>query len=169
MSNEFKVDVELRRSEVFWYNLSHIRWIVYADIIGLVAFFVMVYQSFTHPDPGIRDLLGTVSIWVAIALAIGLSQPFVIFMQVFWPNSPAFESLRVKRSYLIDLEGIGIRSMGLEAKKKWNEIVKIQKIRNIILIYTGKKKAYVIPKRCFADIKLWDEFIRFLLKAISSK
>jgi len=164
MSEDYEFEVALTRSEVARYNLYHIRWLIILDIIGLGLFLYIAYSSFYHPDPDTRDLLRTVSIWAAIALAFGLSQPFIIILQIYIFKTAGRESLMAKRIYSFSDFGIHISSMGKKAWKKWADIREIKNIGNILLIFTAPKLAYVIPRRCLGSKKEWRRFIGFIFE-----
>jgi len=168
MKDPYKIDVELRKSEVIRYNFSHIRWIILADTVGLGIFIFITYLSFAHPEPGTRDLLQTLSIWAAVALAIGLAQPFVVLLQVLFAKPEAMQKITAERSYNFTDEGIEIESLGRTAIKIWGEIKRIKILSGLLLIYTGKKVAYVIPKRCFKNTEKWRSFLSFIKEKIKS-
>jgi len=163
---EFKIDVNLKRSEVIWYNLNHIKALLIADLIGFIIFVYLVYSSFTHPQPETRDLFETLSIWVAVGLVIGFSQPMIVLLQVLLAKSPALENLMAQRSYIFKDDSIEIGSLGRKAVKKWGDIVKISRTLNLVLIFTSKKMAYVIPRRCFANKTEWRRFNIYLREMI---
>ena len=162
MTDEFEIEVSLKRSEVVRYNFYHIRWIIAADIVGIGIFLYLVIGSFYHPEPSTRDLLGTVSIWAAVALAIGLSQPLIVLLQIYIFKSDSFSDFMARRTYGFTDRGIRISSQGRNAEKKWVAIRNIKNTDGLLLIYTSPKLAYVIPRRCFATGYEWSEFKRFL-------
>ncbi len=164
MSEDYEVEVALTRSEVARYNFYHIRWLIILDIIGLGVFLYIVYTSFFHPDPENRELFRTISIWAAIALAIGLSQPFIIILQIYLSGAGKSGSLMAKRTYRFSDFGIDIGSMGKRAQKKWADVRGIKNIGNILLIFTSPKLAYVIPRRCLGSKREWSRFIRFIFE-----
>ena len=169
MAEDYSVEVALTRSEVARYNLFHIRWLIILDIIGLGAFLYITYVSFSHPDIETRDILSTISIWAAIALAVGLSQPLIIFMQIYVFKSAGINNLMAKRSYSFSDFGICIDSMGRKAQKRWADIEGIKNAGSILLIFTGPKLAYVIPRRCFDSGREWGKFMRFIFSRIKGK
>jgi len=162
MNETFKIDVELKKNEVIRYNLSHILRLIIADVIGFLFFIYITYLSFAHPESSTRDLLETVSIWLAVALAIGLSQPLVIILQVLLAKTEIMRKMVAERSYLFSDNGIEIRSQGQNAVKIWDDIIRVRKLTGLLLIYTGKKAAYVIPKRCFNNTEKWRSFIKYV-------
>jgi hypothetical protein len=162
MAGDFEIEVSLKKSEVVRYNFFHIRWIIAADIIGMGIFLYLVYGSFYHPESGARELLGTLSVWAAVVLAFGLSQPLIIILQIYIFKSRAFADFMARRIYDFSDSGIRVNSRGKNAEKKWVAIKGIKNTDGLLLIYTAPRLAYVIPRRCFESRKRWFEFIRFL-------
>lgn len=169
MSESYQIDVELRKSEVIWYNFGHIRWLIIIDLIGLLIFICIAYLSFTHPESATRELLETLSIWIAVALAIGFTQPLVVVLQVLFAKPEILRKMTVLRSYLFSDKGIEIYSLGKQAVKIWDDITNVRNMNGLLLIYTGKKAAYVIPKRCLPDKKMWSLFVRYVIGQIKSR
>jgi hypothetical protein len=169
MAEDYNIEVALTKSEVARYNLYHIRWLIILDIIGLGIFLYITYVSFSHPDIETRDLLSTISIWAAIALAVGLSQPMIIIFQIYVFKSAAINNLMANRSYSFSDFGIHIISMGKKAQKRWIDIREIKNAGSILLIFTSPKLAYVIPRRCFDSKYEWGKFINFLFTRIKGK
>ena len=146
MAIDYKIDVVLTKSEVARYNLYHIRWLIILDIIGLGVFFYLAFASFTYPDFETRELLSSITIWAAIALAVGMSQPLIIILQIYVFKTAAIGNLVAKRSYSFSDIGIHIDSMGKQAQKKWNEINAIRKTGNILMIFTSPHAARRMKK-----------------------
>lgn len=169
MAEDYSIDVALTKSEVARYNLYHIRWLIILDIIGLGVFLYITYASFSYPDIETRNLLGTISIWAAIALAVGFSQPLMIILQIYVFKSAATKNFMAKRSYSFSDSGIHIDSMGKKAQKRWIDIKEIRNTGNILLIFTSPKLAYVIPRRCFESRYEWGKFIKFIFTRIRGK
>jgi len=169
MAVDYKVDVALTKSEVARYNLYHIRWLIILDIIGLGVFLYLAYASFSYPNVETRELLSTITIWAAIALAVGMSQPLIIILQIYVFKTAAIGNLVAKRSYSFSELGIQINSMGKQAQKRWNEIKEIRKAGDILMIFTGPKLAYIIPRRCFRSRVEWRRFLRFLFARTDGK
>jgi hypothetical protein len=166
MPEKIEIDVTLTRSEIARYNFYHIRWLLTLDILGLIGLLVITYASMFHPEPHIRDLLGSLVIWAVLILAIGLSQPFILFLQIFVLKNPAMISQTAKRVYMFSDDGIRISSGGRLATTPWSKITALKDIGRLILIFTGAKLAYVIPKRCFSSDDQRKTFIGFLLQKI---
>lgn len=166
MSTDYEIEVTLTKSEVARYNLYHIRWLIILDILGFGIFLYIVYASFFHPDPGTREMLRTISIWTAIALAIGLSQPFIIIFQIYLTGKGRSHSLMARRDYRFSEFGIHISSMGKKAQKAWVDIQETRNIGNILLIFTSPKLAYVIPRRCLGSKGEWNRFKKFIFERV---
>ena len=169
MAEDYRVDIALTKSEVIRYNFYHIRWLIILDIIGLGIFLYIVFGSYYHPDPETRQLLRTVSIWAAIALAVGLSQPLIILLQVYLSGAGKSESLVGRRNYSFSDAGIRIASDDKTAWKEWEDIMRVKNTGNILLIFTSPKLAYVIPRRCFKSKYEWRKFIKYILEQTKMK
>ena len=169
MAEAYRVDVALTRLEVVRYNFFHIKWLLLIDIIGLGIFFYIVYASFSYPNSETREILRTISIWAAIALAVGFSQPLIIILQVFLSKTGKSEDLYGKRVYSFSDSGILIDSEDRTAEKDWSEILKVKRAAGILLIFTAPKLAYVIPRRCFETPAEWRGFIEYVYSHINRK
>ncbi len=166
MSEEIEIDVTLTRSEIARYNFYHIRWILILDILGLIGLLILTYASMFHSEPQTRDFLGSLIVWAVLLLAVGLSQPFILFLQIFVLKNPAMVSQTASRVYTFSDDGIHINSGGRLATAPWSRITALKDINLLILIFTGVKLAYVVPKRCFSSNEQRKEFIGFILRKI---
>ena len=162
MFEDIKIDVNLTRWEIARYNLYHIRWLLFLNLVGVIVFICIVYLSFTHPQASTREMLGTISIWAAVILALGLSQPFILIMQIYILKTPAIEDQMAPRSYSFTIEGIHVESCGRMAKAPWTKVRMLRDTGRMLLIFTSPKLAYVIPKRCFISASQVESFARFL-------
>ncbi len=168
MTENYKVNVSLTKGEISIYNFYHIRWLLFFDLLGLIVFVGMVYLSFSHPDSETRELLSTISIWAAILLAVGLSQPLILIMQIYLIKSPGISDLMNHRSYRLTDEGIHISANGREAVSAWPDIKTVKDTGRIFLIFTRRKLAYVIPRRCFSSREKMVHFIEFLMDRLKA-
>jgi hypothetical protein len=164
MNEEVEIDVALAGSEIARYNFYHIRWLLAADTAGLLALIIMTYLSIFHRSPAARDLFGSLLIWAVLLLAAGLSQPLILFLQIFVLRNPTMASQTALRIYRFAANGIHVRSGGRTAITSWNKIVKVKDIGRLVLIFTGPRLAYVIPKRCFATLDEAGAWTRFFLE-----
>lgn len=166
MSEKIEFEVALTRSEIARYNFYHIRWLLILDFLGFIGLLVLTYASMFHPEPQTRDLFGSLVIWAVLILAVGLSQPFILFLQIFVLKNPAMTSQTARRVYTFSGDGIRISSGDRLATTPWSKITALKDIGRLILIFTGAKLAYVIPKRCFSSIEQSKVFTGFLLRKI---
>ncbi len=166
MPEKIEIDVTLTRSEIARYNFYHIRWLLILDILGLIGLLIITYASMFHPEPQTRDLLSSLILWAVLILAIGLSQPFILFLQIFVLKSPAMISQTASRVYTFSDDGIHINSGGRLATTPWSKITALKDIGQLIMIFTGAKLAYVIPKRCFSSDEQRKTLTGFLLEKI---
>jgi hypothetical protein len=166
MADEFEIEVSLMRADIARYNFHHIRWLLVLDTAGLVALLIMTYISLFHPEPEMRALFSSLLFWAVLIVAIGLSQPLVLFLQIYVAKSPAVESQRAGRVYRFNDDGIRIESEGRAVVTPWSKITALKDIGRLILIYTSSRLAYVIPRRCFKTDQAKRSFIRYLLERI---
>ncbi len=166
MSDDIEIDVVLTRSEIARYNFYDMRWLLILDILGLIGLLIMTYASMFHPEPQTRDLLGSLIIWAILILAIGLSQPFILFLQIFVLKNPAMASQTASRVYTFSDDGIHISSGGRLATTPWSKITALKDIGRLILIFTSAKLAYVIPRRCFSSDEQRKAFIGLLVQKV---
>ena len=162
MTDFFEIDVSLTKGEIARYNFHHIRWILVLDLFGLAGVIAMTYFSIFDPSPATRELCGSLLIWAVVLLAAGLSQPFILFLQIYVLKNPAMLALTAHRVYKFDSDFIYIESDGKSALTAWSDVRAIKDIGRLILIFTGRKLAYVIPKRSLWSPEQLESFMRFL-------
>ncbi|MEE9555402.1 MAG: YcxB family protein [candidate division Zixibacteria bacterium] len=166
MADSYEIDVSLTRAEIARYNFHHIRWILVIDILGLLGVVAMTYLSIFHPSHETRELFGSLLVWAVVLLAAGLSQPFILFMQIYIIKSPAMLTQKARRVYRFDNDGIHIESEGKTARTDWGKIVTVKDIGRLIVISTGPKLAYIIPKRCLGSPARAESIIGYLLEQV---
>ncbi|MEE8417458.1 MAG: YcxB family protein [candidate division Zixibacteria bacterium] len=166
MPEKIEIDVTLTKSEIARYNFYHIRWLLILDILGLIGLLIITYASMFHPEPQTRDFLGSLILWAVLILAFGLSQPFILFLQIYVLKNPAMTSQTASRIYTFSDDGIHINSGGRLATTPWSRVTALKDIGRLILIFTGAKLAYVVPRRCFSSNEQRKEFMGFLLRKI---
>jgi hypothetical protein len=157
--NEYKIDVELTKAEIAGYNYHHIRWLLFLDLFGLIVLMAAVYMSVISPNPEARQTLSVLVVWGALFLAVGLSQPFILFLQIYILKSPAVAEQMLPKSYLFDDYGIHIHTKTRTATRQWSEVFAIKDIGKLLLVYTTPKLAYVIPKRYFRSKEEMNLFV----------
>lgn len=163
-----EMDVVLTKAEIARYNFYHIRWLLLIDLLGLIGLVVLTYLSVFNPSPQTRDMLSSLLIWAVLLLAAGLSQPFILLLQIYILKNPAMQVQTARRNYRFDNDGIHIESNGKRVLTPWGRIVKVKDIGRLILIFTGPKMAYVIPKRCFSSGGQVNSFEGFVIEMVRS-
>jgi len=157
-----ELEVSLSKSEIARYNFYHIRWLLLIDSLGFIGLIAMALASVFNHSQEVRDILSSLLIWAILLLAAGLSQPAILIAQIYVFKNPAMKIQTARRNYFFAMDGIHIRLEGKSALTPWERILKVRDIGQMILIYTGRKLAYPIPKRCFgsmAEISRFSEFI----------
>jgi hypothetical protein len=163
MSEEIKIAVTLTKGDIARYNFHHIRWIIILDMLGFILLMLGVYFSVASPLAGVRHTLSTFVIWGAVILAVGLSQPFILFLQIYMFKSPVVEAQMASRTYCFDDNGIHIHSGDKVATTPWSRVIVLKDIGRMFLIYTSPKLAYVIPKRYIPSKEERKKFVAGLL------
>lgn len=164
--SEYKLSVSLTRGEIARYNFHHIRWLLFVDAIGLGVLLAGVCFSLVYSPPGARGTLEFFIFWGVLLLAVGLSQPFILFLQIFVFKTPAVLTQMELRTYTFDDDGIHIDVGARAATTFWSNVTAVKDIGRLLLIYTSPKLAYVIPKRYFSSIEERNQFVRLLLGRI---
>jgi hypothetical protein len=163
MTDDYQISVELTKGEIATYNFHHIRWLLWLDGMGLCILMTAAYFSFISPNPGVRSTLSVLVFWGVLILAFGLSQPFILFLQIYIFKSPAVVTQMEPKQYLFDDIGIHIDSGNRHVTTPWEKITAVEDIDRLLLIYTSPKLAYVIPKRYFIS---HEEQARFIAQLI---
>jgi hypothetical protein len=169
MADEYKISVSLTRGELASYNFHHIRWLLWVDVIGVCLLLVGAYFSFTSPKPGVRSTLSVLVFWGVIFLAVGLSQPFILFLQIFIFKTPAVIEQMQPKLYAFDETGIHIEVGNRMAMTPWSRVFAIKAIDRLFLIYTSPKLAYIIPQRCFASREEFHRFAGLMLGRVRAE
>lgn len=164
--SEFELEFSTCRLDLLKYNYFHIGWLILIDWLGLIAFLILAFFSAFHPAPSVRETLGIILFWATILLAFGLSQPMILFLQIYILKSPQVMSQLEPRKYIFTAETILIDSGTRVATIQWNRIIRIRRVLGLILLYTSPKLAYLIPERIFADKESLQSFLRFLFEKI---
>lgn len=162
MAGEIEIEVSLTRADIARYNFHHIRWLLVLDALGLIGLLTITYISLFHPSPETRDLFGSLIIWGILLVAVGLSQPVVLLLQIFVMKNAALAGQTVRRVYTFADDGIHIESQGRLATTSWSKVTVLKDIGRLILIFTGSGLAYVIPGRCLATNEAKKSLVRYL-------
>jgi hypothetical protein len=163
MTDEYKIGVELTKNEIARYNFYHIRWLLILDLLGFAILLVGLYFSIYAADSSTRSTISALVFWATLILAVGLSQPFILFLQIYILKSPAVKEQMSLKVYKFDDDGIHIIAGDRTATMAWNKITAIKDIGKMFLIYTSPKLAYIIPKRYFPKHEDRSRFIGQLL------
>ena len=145
---EVKATVQLTTKELFsflMYNtystIASFIWVL-LSIGGFVGFFYMLGMPNVNP------------LYLAVLLGIGLLftviQPIMLYFKAkkqIKKNEAINESLQ----YTFSKAGIGITQGELSAFCEWVEIMKVTSNKSIIMLYTNRMHAYIIPKKDVAE------------------
>ena len=154
---EVKAKVKLTTKELFGFLINHTYSSTSAfigiilSIGGFVGFFYMLGMPGANPFY-LGALFGTGLLFTVI-------QPLVIYFKAkkqVKKNDAVNEPLE----YTISKEGINVVQGERTGYSPWDEIVKVTSTKTLVMLYTSRVHAYVIPKEDVGD-KL-DEFKRLI-------
>jgi hypothetical protein len=127
----------------FWRNRSRSYL-----ILGVVALVVMGWV--------LKDSLFTPRFWISILL------PIVMIAALWWgilkfSGRRAFQmtpQMLEPRSCLIDTEKTVITGQTFKSEFSWTGVQSVIETRNLVLLYSSKTSAVILPKRAFAPEQL---------------
>ena len=150
---EVKATVQLTVKELFGFLMQH-TYSTVASFIGIVlsiggfaGFFYMLGMPEVNPF-----YLGAL---FATGMLFTVVQPIMLYSKAkkqVKKNAETNQPLQ----YTISKTGIGVTQGELSAFSNWEEIVKVTSTKTLVMLYTSRIHAYVIPKKDVAE-KL-DEF-----------
>jgi len=153
----------LTRSDLFWYNIYFIRWLV----IGAIVFFALAISAFIFALETPTGDLKTTIIWAVMGFGVGFSicagSVAAILLQIFFVKNEAVNKAMNRRNYIISSSGIAVFNEQGKIIRTWKEITRIIKARHGFYIKTGDKVAIVIPRHVFAnnhEIKLFEDLAK---------
>lgn len=143
---EVKGTVKLTTKELYsflMYNtystVTSFIWII-LSIGAFVGFFYMLGMPNANP------------LYLAVLLCIGLLftvvQPIMLYFKAK-KQVKKNEAINASLQYTFSKAGIGITQGDLSAFCNWDEIVKVSSNKTLIMLYTSRMNAYIIPKTVF--------------------
>ena len=163
-SKSISLSYALTRSDLFWYNIYFIRWLV----IGAIVFFALAIAAFIFAMKTPTGDLKTAIIWAVMGFGVGFSicagSVAAISLQIFLIKNETVNKAMTRRNYIINSAGIAVFNEQGKIVRPWKEIKRIIKTRNGFYIKTGDKIAIVIPRHVFADpyeIRQFENLIKF--------
>lgn len=155
---EVKVKVQLTTKEMFEFLMRHTYFSI-SGIIGLLlslAAFAGFFYALTVP--------GVSNMYLVALLLIGLLftviQPWMIYSKAK-SQVKRSEAINKPLEYTINKSGIDIKQDNQTASGNWDSIYKICSTKNLIMLYTGRMHAYILPKK---DIGEQMEDLRTIVK-----
>lgn len=127
----------------------------------------MLYHNYTHASGLLSAMVGVValgvgikyildsniqygSVWILCAIVLLFVNPYSMKskakMQV--NNTPMFQK---PLEYELHEEGVTVRQDEAEAVTSWEEITKAVSTSNCILLYLGRVRAMILPKKCIGE------------------
>lgn len=132
---EFEFDVKMTTAALYDYNMYH-TYTSTSGIIGSVAgaIFLVLFAAYMQPYYLIAGVV--ILLYTPITLYVNSSKQVKL--------NPMFKN---PIHYKMDDEGVTVSSGDEELKVEWDKMIKAQSTNQSILLYTGKKSAWVFPKK----------------------
>lgn len=143
---EVKTSVQLNTKQLYEFLMRH-TYFSFGGILGLllsvggfVGFALLVGNESISPV-----YLGTL---FGIGLLFTVIQPLIIYKNAK-KQSKAYEKFPLE--YTISERGIEVRQDDAEGSNEWQNVMKIVSTKRLIIIYTSRVHAYVIPREALKD------------------
>lgn len=146
---EVKATVKLDAKELYAFLMHHIYSSttgfigILLSIGGFIGFFYMIQMEGANP------------LFVGALFMTGLMftvvQPIMTYSKAKKQEKRNEEECPESLLYVITKQGINVTQGEKKGFSTWDEIVRIESTKNLIMLYTGKVHAYVIPKDEIGD------------------
>jgi hypothetical protein len=153
----------LTRSDLFWYNIYFIRWLV----IGAIIFFALAIGAFIFTLKMPTGDLKTAVIWAVMGFGVGFSicagSVAVVLLQIFFVKNETVNKAMTRRNYIINSAGIAVFNDQGKIVRTWRDIRRIIKTRHGFYIKTGDKIAIVVPRHVFGnnvEVKIFEDLAK---------
>lgn len=155
---EIKVSMKLEVKDLYGFLMHHI-YASSAGILGLVlsvggfvGFFYMLTLDNANPM-----FIGALFM---IGLMFTVIQPIITYTKAKKQVKENAQKSQDMLEYVISKRGIEVTQGELNGSSTWDEIVRIESTKNLIMMYTSKVHAYVIPKRFLEEHR--EEYIELV-------
>ncbi len=140
---EVKATVKLTSKEVFGFLMHNTYSTVssYLSILLSVAALVGFFYMYDKPNANPAFLVAL----IAIGLLFTVIQPMMLYFKAK-KQIKKNEAINEALNYSISKSGIEVTQGEQSASTSWEEIVRITSTKNLIILYTNRVNAYVIPK-----------------------
>ncbi len=146
---ELKISIKLEVKDLYEFLMHHI-YSSSSGILGLVlsiggiiGFFYMLTQKDTNPM-----FLGALFM---IGLMFTVIQPLMTRSKAKKQVKANEEKSQDSLEYEISNTGINVTQGELKGFSTWEEIVRVESTKNLVMLYTSKVHAYVLPKRYIGE------------------
>lgn len=143
---EVKFDVKMTQKIMYDFLMNH-TYKSFAGVFGLLfglSAFVVFGMTFGKVDTWQSILYGLFGIWFILYLPVNLYLRSVKQVKL----NPTFKK---PITYTISGEGISTSQEDKSAQIKWEDMVKVRQTRYSLLVYTGKRYSFVLPRESMGD------------------
>ncbi len=163
--NSVVVDVKLNEEDVVEFQKAHysrrIKPAMRYTIIIIVAV-LFVFNVVLDIISG--NLFSLTAALLGLILIFLLATP-LMFRLTAKKGLKSNESLMAEHRYVFTKTSVATVSEQGNLDTKWDEMHELRELKNHFLFYIGNNKAFMVPKKCFADEAQMD-FVRNCAKAI---
>lgn len=145
---EVRATVKLTAKELYGF-LMHNTYSTFGSYIGVLlslgsiaGFFYMLGMPDVNPAFLVALLV--------IGLLFTVVQPLMLYSKAK-KQVKVNEAINASLEYLISKSGIKVSQGEQSAFTTWDEIVKVTSTKNLVMLYTSRVNAYVIPKNDLED------------------
>jgi len=143
---EVKFDVKMTQKIMYNFLMNH----TYRSMTGVmgilfgIAAFVIFGMTLGHAETFMSVLYLLFGIWFLLYLPINLYLRSAKQVK----SNPVFQK---PLHYTINDEGITTEQGDQQAQMKWEDLVKVTETKMSLLIYTGKRYSFVLPKEAMGS------------------
>lgn len=148
------------------FNIQHSKkTIVIADIFYFVLFVFIIFVLSLQGYSDFRSIAMILGIGILSALAVTALITLIFYYLLKLKSKRIFATDTIaqqEQSYIITDDGIDISTVSGTGKVNWNEVYRAKEYKTGFAVYVASNKAFIIPKRAFADdgqIRLFKEIL----------
>lgn len=145
---EVKIDVKLTEKEMFSFLMHH-SYSSFGGYVGVaLSICALMGLFYTWKMPAVT--LAYKLVLLVTALLFTVIQPIMLYYKAC-RQIKRNESFRNVIQYKFNPSLIEISQDEAKISFEWNDVTKVTSNKKIVIIYIGRMRAFVLPKRCIGD------------------
>jgi hypothetical protein len=149
-AKSFEGEVELQLSDIEGGLASLPR----AKVAQAVSFgggaLVIAMVAYRWNEGKDHTMLAVIGLSILVLLFLNRNPARKIAKRVYASLPPEARRISVR----VSDEGITLRSSGAETELEWSQIWKLNETRNVVVVFTSRQNAQILPKRAFSESQL---------------